>query len=62
MGKLTLHSVYEQFRSDMFLSSLTESGASYSVCRVVPRLRYHSDRTPDGYVGGQGALARPCDP
>lgn len=27
MGKLTLHSVYERFRSDMFLSSLTESGA-----------------------------------
>ncbi|KAF8139773.1 peptidase family C50-domain-containing protein [Boletus edulis] len=25
MGKLTLHRVYEQFRSDMFLSSLTES-------------------------------------
>ncbi|KAF8556865.1 hypothetical protein OG21DRAFT_1495257 [Imleria badia] len=25
MGKLMLHSVYEQFRSDMFLSSLTES-------------------------------------
>ncbi|KAF8842467.1 hypothetical protein BDN67DRAFT_965802 [Paxillus ammoniavirescens] len=25
MGKLTMHSVYEQFRSDMFLSSLTES-------------------------------------
>ncbi|KAG0699186.1 peptidase family C50-domain-containing protein [Suillus ampliporus] len=25
MGKLTLHSVYEQFRSDMFLSSLAES-------------------------------------
>ncbi|KAH0826731.1 cysteine peptidase C50 [Lanmaoa asiatica] len=25
MGKLTLHGVYEQFRSDMFLSSLTES-------------------------------------
>ncbi|KAG2136721.1 peptidase family C50-domain-containing protein [Suillus clintonianus] len=25
MGKLTLHSVYDQFRSDMFLSSLAES-------------------------------------
>lgn len=25
MGKLTLHGVYEQFRSDMFLSSLAES-------------------------------------
>ncbi|KIJ59919.1 hypothetical protein HYDPIDRAFT_32659 [Hydnomerulius pinastri MD-312] len=25
MGKLTMYSVYEQFRSDMFLSSLTES-------------------------------------
>jgi hypothetical protein len=27
MGKLTLHSVYDQFRSDMFLSSLAESSA-----------------------------------
>ncbi|KAG9309980.1 peptidase family C50-domain-containing protein [Chiua virens] len=31
MGKLTLHSVYEQFHSDMFLSSLAESSALSSV-------------------------------
>lgn len=30
MGKLTLHNVYDQFRSDMFLSSLVES-SKYSV-------------------------------
>lgn len=37
MGKLTLHSVYEQFRTDMFLSSLTESGGSCSVRRLCSR-------------------------
>lgn len=31
MGKLTLHGVYEHFRSDMFLSSLTESSAPCSI-------------------------------
>lgn len=35
MGKLTLHSVYEQFRSDIFLSSLTESSAPYSMSVVL---------------------------
>lgn len=28
MGKLTLHSVYEQFQADILLNSLTESSAS----------------------------------
>ena len=62
MGKLTLHSVYERFRSDMFLSSLTESGAAPCFGRV-PRMLTsgYSDCTPDGYVRGQG-LARSCDP
>lgn len=35
MGKLTLHSVYEQFRSDMFLSSLTES-STYNLLAISP--------------------------
>lgn len=34
MGKLTLHNVYERFRSDMFLSSLNESSAPYSMSVV----------------------------
>lgn len=56
MGKLMLHSVYEQFRSDMFLSSLTES----SMCRrsggaflcILILTSVCSDCATDGYVRG----------
>ncbi|KAG1748438.1 peptidase family C50-domain-containing protein [Suillus paluster] len=47
MGKLTLHSVYEQFRSDMFLSSLAESTIALPMGMTSDRVVSLSPSTQD---------------
>lgn len=49
MGKLTLHSVYDQFRSDMFLSSLAESSMYIVHTNLMNSTFVYSDCTTNGH-------------